>query len=387
MATSLAATMLQTTSELCCPMMLSGAPTKTASSSSEAEHVRSERQSRSRRLYVSSKAGSFKDVVKGYERPLRSLNCPAAGMTSLRHNDANLTDALYTYTVDDKGVYTLTYAGIDVLCGLPGMAGAVWMLLARARSSLTRRRLLISLATNIVASAESLTSPNPRSSSARALTALGSPSLATPQLPALICCSIVDYTLRSWQHQLRSCCLPRRRFLRWRLPSLVIVTNWKPFNWANGYDLITVYVDGEPVVVNVEGTLRMALQLNGNWHVEHLSRPRLTTERRYLLLTVYALRDGEVLAHQCYRPVDGSAMTCTAVHRWKRSEGAVGLTNPAICRVLKNGTLVKADGTIEAADILDRLATISSSTRLPAGQPYYRRCTSSIPSLRSCNPQ
>ena len=32
-------------------------------------------------------------------------------MTSLRTTMRNLTDALYTYTVDDKGVYTLTYAG------------------------------------------------------------------------------------------------------------------------------------------------------------------------------------------------------------------------------------------------------------------------------------
>ena len=36
------------------------------------------------------------------------------------------------------------------------------------------------------------------------------------------------------------------------MPSLAIVTSWKAFDWANGYDLITVYVDGEPVVVNVE---------------------------------------------------------------------------------------------------------------------------------------
>ena len=30
------------------------------------------------------------------------------------------------------------------------------------------------------------------------------------------------------------------------------VLTWKVYNWANGYDVITVYVDGEPVYVNVD---------------------------------------------------------------------------------------------------------------------------------------
>ena len=35
-------------------------------------------------------------------------------------NDPNLTNALYNYTVDDKGVYTLTWVGAEVFPGCEG---------------------------------------------------------------------------------------------------------------------------------------------------------------------------------------------------------------------------------------------------------------------------
>ena len=57
---------------------------------------------------VSHKAGAFKDFGRAINETV-----PAAKQISIYEeaNDVQLTDALYTYTVDEKGVYTLTLAG------------------------------------------------------------------------------------------------------------------------------------------------------------------------------------------------------------------------------------------------------------------------------------
>ena len=133
------------------------------------------------------------------------------------------------------------------------------------------------------------------------------------------------------------------------------VTSWKAFDWANGYDLITVYVDGEPVVVNVEHAPNVNNAI-GMWTFE-----TKVDENGVTYSAVYALRDGEVLPTNVKAVVvsnDGTAVTL------ETQEGAVGLTNPAIYRVLKNGTLVKA----EAKDIFagDQIILYKAA----AGQPY-----------------
>ena len=57
---------------------------------------------------VSNKAGSFKD----FGRAMDETTAAAKEISIYEEaNDVQLTDALYTYTVDEKGVYTLTLAG------------------------------------------------------------------------------------------------------------------------------------------------------------------------------------------------------------------------------------------------------------------------------------
>ena len=73
------------------------------------------------KVTVSTKAGDFKDTTDGVlgtgenfltGRKLLSDNA--------KKNDANLTNALYSYTVDDKGVYTLNWVGEPIAAWVNG---------------------------------------------------------------------------------------------------------------------------------------------------------------------------------------------------------------------------------------------------------------------------
>ena len=299
---------------------------------------------------VSSKAGSFKNVVKGTNTTpfLDSLQLDDIA----KNNDANLTDALYTYTVDDKGVYTLTYAGVDFYAGYPAgwsrldAAGEGTLFTHKAKTAYIagngysgeRRVVNISESTKFICKGTDGTWKT---------------FTGYTELPALSA-QFVDYTYEAGSTTFAAVVyLGEVSYAGDAITGFV--TNWKAFDWANGYDLITVYVDGEPVVVNVEHAPNVNNAI-GMWTFE-----TKVDENGVTYSAVYALRDGEVLPTNVKAVVvsnDGTAVTL------ETQEGAVGLTNPAIYRVLKNGTLVKA----EAKDIVagDQIILYKAA----AGQPY-----------------
>ena len=299
---------------------------------------------------VSSKAGSFKNVVKGTNTTpfLNSLQLDDIA----KNNDANLTDALYTYTVDDKGVYTLTYAGIDFYAGYPAgwsrldAAGQGTLFTHKAKTAYIagneysgeRRVVNISESTKFICKGTDGTWKT---------------FTGYTELPALSA-QFVDYTYEAGSTTFAAVVyLGEVSYAGDAITGFV--TSWKAFDWANGYDLITVYVDGEPVVVNVEHAPNVNNAI-GMWTFE-----TKVDENGVTYSAVYALRDGEVLPTNVKAVVvsnDGTAVTL------ETQEGAVGLTNPAIYRVLKNGTLVKA----EAKDIFagDQIILYKAA----AGQPY-----------------
>lgn len=299
---------------------------------------------------VSSKAGSFKNVVKGTNTTpfLNSLQLDDIA----KNNDANLTDALYTYTVDDKGVYTLTYAGIDFYAGYPAgwsrldAAGQSTLFTHKAKTAYIagneysgeRRVVNISESTKFICKGTDGTWKT---------------FTGYTELPALSA-QFVDYTYEAGSTTFAAVVyLGEVSYAGDAITGFV--TSWKAFDWANGYDLITVYVDGEPVVVNVEHAPNVNNAI-GMWTFE-----TKVDENGVTYSAVYALRDGEVLPTNVKAVVvsnDGTAVTL------ETQEGAVGLTNPAIYRVLKNGTLVKA----EAKDIFagDQIILYKAA----AGQPY-----------------
>ena len=130
------------------------------------------------------------------------------------------------------------------------------------------------------------------------------------------------------------------------------VMKWTPFNWANGYDLITVYVDGEPVVVNVK---HEALESGFDY-----SDPRQPLERGLYTFETKVDADGvtysefykvkeNVNTFSAIAAADASAdSTAIKVIRKNPMTGAeyettIGLTDVVIYNVLADGTVVKAD--------------------------------------------
>ena len=303
------------------------------------------------KVTVSNKAGSFKGAKKG------TNTMPFWSTKQLDdiadNNDTNLTDALYTYTVDDKGVYTLTWVGYDFdLTGdMKGWsrldaAGQGTLFTHAAKTAYIagngytgdRRVVNISESTKFICKGTDGTWKT---------------FTGYTELPALSA-QFVDYTYEAGNTTFAAVVyLGEVSYAGDAITGFV--ASWKAFNWANGYDLITVYVDGEPVVVNVKHAPNVDNAI-GMWTFE-----TKVDENGVTYSEVYALRDGEVLPTNVKAVVvsnDGTAVTL------ETQEGAVGLTNPAIYRVLKNGTLVKA----EAKDIVagDQIILYKAA----AGQPY-----------------
>ena len=303
------------------------------------------------KVTVSNKAGSFKGAMKG------TNTMPFWSTKQLDdiadNNDTNLTDALYTYTVDDKGVYTLTWVGYDFdLTGdMKGWsrldaAGQGTLFTHAAKTAYIagngytgdRRVVNISESTKFICKGTDGTWKT---------------FTGYTELPALSA-QFVDYTYEAGSTTFAAVVyLGEVSYAGDAITGFV--TSWKAFDWANGYDLITVYVDGEPVVVNVKHAPNVDNAI-GMWTFK-----TKVDENGVTYSEVYALRDGEVLPTNVKAVVvsnDGTAVTL------ETQEGAVGLTNPAIYRVLKNGTLVKA----EAKDIVagDQIILYKAA----AGQPY-----------------
>lgn len=305
------------------------------------------------KVTVSNKAGSFKGAMKGTDtKPFYTTKQldDIAG-----NNDSNLTDALYTYTVDDKGVYTLTWAGYNFdLAG--DMKG--WGRLDASYQYGTNFTHNAKTAYISAVTAQNTIEKIVNISESTKFICKGADGTwktftGYTELPALSA-QYVDYTYEAGSTTFAAVVyLGEVSYAGDAITGFV--TSWKAFNWANGYDLITVYVDGEPVVVNVEHAPN-ANNAIGMWTFE-----TKVDENGVTYSEVYAPRDGEVLPTEVTAAVvsnDGTAVTLNTMH------GAVGLTNPAIYRVLTNGTLVKA----EAKDIVagDQVILYKAAD----GQPY-----------------
>ena len=302
---------------------------------------------------VSNKAGSFKGAMKGTDtKPFyttKQLDDIA------NNNDTNLTDALYTYTVDDKGVYTLTWTGynFDLTGDMKG-----WGRLDASYQYGTNFTHNAKTAYISAVTAQNEISKIVNISESTKFICKGADGTwktftGYTELPALSA-QYVDYTYEAGSTTFAAIVyLGEVSYAGDAITGFV--ASWKAFNWANGYDLITVYVDGEPVVVNVKHAPNVDNAI-GMWTFETKVDENGVTYSEY-----YKPRTGEVLPTEVTAVVvsnDGTAVTLNTMH------GAVGLTNPAIYRVLKNGTLVKA----EAKDIVagDQIILYKAA----AGQPY-----------------
>lgn len=303
------------------------------------------------KVTVSNKAGSFKGAMKG------TNTMPFWSTKQLDdiadNNDTNLTDALYTYTVDDKGVYTLTWVGYDF--DLTGDMKGWGRLDAAGQGTLfTHAAKTAYIAGNGYTGDHRVVNISESTKFiCKGTDGTWKTFTGYTELPALSA-QFVDYTYEAGSTTFAAVVyLGEVSYAGDAITGFV--TSWKAFDWANGYDLITVYVDGEPVVVNVKHAPNVNNAI-GMWTFK-----TKVDENGVTYSEVYDLRDGEVLPTNVKAVVvsnDGTAVTL------ETQEGAVGLTNPAIYRVLKNGTLVKA----EAKDIVagDQIILYKAAD----GQPY-----------------
>ncbi len=195
-----------------------------------------------------AQAGSFDGAKDGYDYAgnyvdYTDMSFQQAGwnyvFVNAKHNDPKLLNALYSYTVNDKGVYTLTWVGVyEAMAGFGRLEG---------KYTHTAKLAYIYEGANTLTAAVKLSE-----SSKIVVKSIGgewTSYTGYTALPALTA-AYVDYLDNDGDGYADIVYLGNAVFAGDSITGWV--TNWGRFNWANGYDLVTVYVEGEPVVVNVK---------------------------------------------------------------------------------------------------------------------------------------
>lgn len=284
---------------------------------------------------VSNKAGSF----KGFGRATNETQ-PAGKQISIyaEANDPWFTNALYTYTTDDKGVYTLTWVGLDVAQDGYGRAKGMFTHIAKTAYLDVKAANIDNIGSVINLSESTKFVCKGADGTWKSFTGYTA-------LPALTA-QYVDYTVESGNTYASIVYLGGVTYEGDSITGYV--ATWKPFNWANGYALVTVYVDGEAKVVNVkpEGTLNgVAYNLNGTDTRLKPGMYKFTTKvdadgvTYSDVVTAEETKLAQGIAH-----VNGSSNDVTAF-TVEGNPKAFNLTDVKIYLVKANGTIEEADKT------------------------------------------
>lgn len=206
------------------------------------------------KVKVSLKAGSFKDfsAMAG-----EYAEAQAGKIVTLAvNNDEQLTNALYTYTVDDKGVYTLNYAG-----AFTDVTGKNATFGGETRNNAGYGRYPLTTGTPYyithVAKTAYLRNGNDyiNLSESTKFVVKGADKTwkvyngysELPTLMAVYC----DYTVEAGGTGYAS--LVYLGDATYESASITgYVPTWKTFRWAGSYALVDVYVDGELTTVSVK---------------------------------------------------------------------------------------------------------------------------------------
>ena len=198
-----------------------------------------------------AKAGSFAKAV--YGNPNGNNYQTVSKIDEIAaNNDANLTDGLYTYTVSDSGVYTLTWTGVYA-------AGEGYEEGWSRYDAATTGKLFTHIAKTAYISGTNLRSASGSQdkivnlSESTKFVVKGADNTwkaytgytALPELSA----QYLDYVLDSDGYA-SIVYLGDATYVGDSVTGYV--SNWRAFNWAGDYALITVYVDGEAKVLNVQ---------------------------------------------------------------------------------------------------------------------------------------
>ena len=205
---------------------------------------------------ISTAAGSFKSFTGDWDNGYFNPNFDGIEYiyTDADRNDPRLTDALYTYSVDDKGVYTLTWVGLfedDTIDELDGFSRISTDPAEETPYTLIQhlaKRASISVFTgngmevcNISESTKFI---------CKGVDGTWKTYTGYTELPALTA-KYMDYVLEADGSSFASVVYLGE--VIYAADKIVgYVPTWAAFNWANGYDVITVYVKGEAVKVNLK---------------------------------------------------------------------------------------------------------------------------------------
>ena len=287
-----------------------------------------------------AQAGSFDGAKDGYDisgsyidYTTTSYKASPYVFVNAKHNDGKLLNALYSYTLSDKGVYTLTWVGVTETDGFGRLDGKY-----------THTAKLAYIYDNTV---NNLTAAVKLSESSKIVVkSVGgewTSYTGYTALPALTA-KYVDYVDNDGDGYADIVYLGNAVFAGDSITGWV--TNWGRFNWANGYDLVTVYVEGEPVVVNVKNPL-------GTTDDSNPAQPL-----KVGMYTFEIGKDADGVAYATaykrnadisgYVQLDTISADSTSI-TMKDTGEVIGLTGVAIYAVNADGTVTKADASIFVA--------------------------------------
>lgn len=208
---------------------------------------------------ISNTAGSFKNFTGDWDNGSYNPTFPGDEdfddiYTDADRNEPQFTDALYTYSVDDKGVYTLTWVGLwpddenEWIngCGRmdtedDGFDAPVQHLAKRASLSVFFAGRMTPV--NLSESTKFI---------CKGVDGTWKTYTGYTELPALTA-RYMDYVLEADDSTYNFASVVYLGEVVYAADKIVgYVPTWDAFRWADGYDVITVYVKGEAVKVNLK---------------------------------------------------------------------------------------------------------------------------------------
>ena len=286
---------------------------------------------------VSAKAGSFKDAKKGTST---ADTLYAAVLDDIAaNNDRKLVNALYRYTTDDKGVYTLTWVGYEAnyhaseaYDGYGRMAGSFTHVAKLAYIEGARyngnNEAAAEGSHNVKISVSESTKFVVKSVGGEWTSYTGYTAL--PELTA----TYMDYVDVDGDGFEDVVYLGNATFAGDSISGWV--TNWGPFAWENKYDLVTVYVKGEPVIVNVKHAPDTTVETAGYYDFE------MGTDADGVVYATAYKKNAKVAGTVTNVTKTSTDVTAIIVTTDAGVTETIGLTDVEIYEVKLDGTVVKA---------------------------------------------
>ena len=251
-------------------------------------------------------------------------------------NKTNLVDALYTYTVNDKGAYVLNWTG-STTNNNPYGPTATDPNFAEGYGRLDGSYTHTAKLAYIYAGGNTTTAEVKLSESTKFIVkSIGgewTSYAGYTALPALTA-KYMDVVHIDGDGYADVVYLGNAIFAGDSITGWVV--NWGRFNWADGYDLVTVYVAGEPVVVNVPNPLgttdSSTLPLGAGMYTFEIGKDKNGVAYK---------RTADISGFVALGTVSKDTTAITL-----QGGEVIGLTDVAIYAVNADGTVTKADASV-----------------------------------------